>query len=175
VAERTQTGNVTTSTDGRTLNRNLRARDPCAGVSVHPSLRGQRPASLKAWLSSYEFRAYKKGDGRIVLHLRTTVMIPTEASFSTEAYLQGISGLLVLPSGRSFELDDVRYSDRCAIPHDGETLPVDLWVSVLTDLTECVPCTAHLDLRLCFSFFGSPMEARAKHDVTVRRIRRRGE
>ena len=158
-----------------TPNRRVRAEDPCADVAGHPSVRGQKPARLRAWLSNYEFRAYRKGNGRIVLHLRTMLMIRTRTSFSSFAYLKGIRGVLALPSGEKVELDEIGFSEQCSVPYDGETLAVDLWLSVLTDFTECRPCIGHLDLRCCFNFHGALMEARVKHDVAVRRIRRRGE
>ena len=161
------------SARGVVPNRSLRADNPCPDADVHPSMRGESPTPLCASLSSYEFRAYKKGNGRIALHMRTTLMIQTTASFGA-GYLKGATGLLVLPPTRPFDLE-LEITDSCDIPYDGETQALDLWATVLTDLRECTCCIGHMDLRVCFIAAGAPFEARVTNDVTVRRIRRRNE
>jgi hypothetical protein len=152
----------------------FRAEVPCGDDAMHPSIRGDPVPTLRAQLSSYEFRAYKKATGFITLRLRTVLLIQTATSFST-SYLHRMTGALALPPKQVCEIDEMAVGAWTSIPYDGRTLSLDVWLGVHTELRECPSCIGRLDLRVCFSIHGAPFEARVRRDVVVRRIRRKGE
>jgi hypothetical protein len=162
---------VTCCAKTRTGGSQVAAPDPCPTDVFHPSMRGAKSARMGASLSSCEFRAYRKATGFYVLYLRSILLLSTNVSFSTFAYLKNVTGELRLPGSPPILIDGIGVSEQCAIRHDGKTLPVDLFVSVQTRMRDLSACLAHLDLRFCFSFHGAVFESRIRKQATIRAIR----
>jgi hypothetical protein len=142
-------------------------------AGIHPSLRGSPIPELQVQLSTYEFRAYRKGSGWVWLHLRSTLLIEIEVSFSIEAYLTDISGHLVLPSGDLLDFERIAVAEGCDIRHNGRIQAVDLWVSVPTRLKDVKPCVCMMHLQLDVSFHGASFRGLVDREATVRRLYRR--
>lgn len=146
-----------------------KAPDPFRIDDIHPSIRGDKRRPLASRLSNYEFRAYRRSDHTIILHLKTKVLIETQVTFG-DCYLSGMTAALRLAGGHHLVLDTLSIGADLAIPFDGQTMGVDAWLPVPTGLKEVRPGFAQLDLRIGWAIAGAPFEARVRSKVVVGRV-----
>jgi hypothetical protein len=142
-------------------------------AGIHPSIRGAPIPPLPISLSTYEFRAYRKASGYVWLHLRSTLLIQTEVSFSIEAYVTDISGHLALSPGDPLDFERISLGTACDIRYDGQIQAVDLYVTVPTVQRDVKPCVAMMQLQLDVAFIGAPFRGLLNREATVRRMYRR--
>lgn len=148
------------------------APDPFRLDDIHPSIRGESRRSIPSRLSSYEFRAYRRSDRTIILHMRAMLLIETPVTFG-DSYLSGMTAALRISSGQQFLPESLSIASDLSVPFDGETMAVDVWLPVPTGLVELRPGFASLDLRVGWALTGVPVEARVRSKVVVRRVQGR--
>ena len=64
---------------------------------------------LQLDLADTSIRAYKKRSGKISLHLRSYLLVKTNASFSLSCYMKSIDCLLILEDGTEIPFDTHRF------------------------------------------------------------------
>lgn len=125
---------------------------------------------MSSRLSSYEFRAYRKRDRTIILHLRSLLLIETRVTFG-DSYLSGMSAAVRLANGKHLVLDSLSIGCDLAVPFDGRTMAIDVRLPVPTGLMDLRPGFASLDLRVGWAIAGAPLEARVTSKVVVGTVR----
>ena len=137
---------------------------------VHPSIQEDPIAlNLPVDLTCVDFRAYKNGAGRIVLRLRSVLLITTSTGFSVGAYLHSLSGTLYLPEQGLLELDELSVTEDLAIPFDGKRMAIDLWAGAQTNLRTIRPCFGDLSLQVDFNIHGAPFRGVVQRLATIQR------
>jgi len=109
-------------------------------------------------LADTTFRAYKKKDGGISLHLRGYLLVHTNAGFRLSAYLKNIKCWIRLPGRKEQELDSVAISDDTVCKYDQHTMLHDLWVSTVIRGLAIKPCVAYFRMMYHISLTGHPTE-----------------
>jgi len=109
-------------------------------------------------LADTTFRAYKMRRGSISLHLRSYLIVHTDASFSLTAYLKDIKCWLTLPGRSEQELDSVSVSEAVVCKFDGHTMLYDMRASTVVRGVPVKPCVADFRMMYHLSFTGHPTE-----------------
>lgn len=125
---------------------------------------------LDIQLSSYEFRTYRKRDGRISLRHRSYLLVPTNGSFSLSTYLAKITAQLTLPDSTEVEIEEITFSDAVQFKYDGETMVHLFRFSHVTARTEILPGLGHLRIGYEFQFAGHPDARRHEHPAIVKAL-----
>jgi hypothetical protein len=109
-------------------------------------------------LADTTFRAYRRQDGRITLHLKTFLLIHAEIGFRLSAYLRDLRFTLTLPGLKDEVICTYEYWD-CLAFRCAETLMAhNLWVSAVVGKKEVKQCVATLRMDYHLSFTGHPAE-----------------
>ena len=104
------------------------------------------------------FRAYKKKNGNISLHLRTYLLVYTNLGFRLNAYLKDLKGWLKLPDKNEIEIDKISYSQAVVCKYSNDIMAHDFWLSTVLNENIIKPCIADLRLMFHLSFTGHPYE-----------------
>lgn len=125
---------------------------------------------LELDLSDTSIRAYKKQNGKISLHLRSFLLIKTDASFSLSQYMKNLECLLILQDGTTIAFDEIEYSVGCE--YALETMAHSFLASTITNLTNIKSGLARLRVTYHLSFTGHPYEEPNSFEKIVPLVRR---
>ena len=104
------------------------------------------------------FRAYKKKNGNISLHLRTYLLVHTNAGFRLSTYLMNLKAWLKLPQKNEIEIDDISFSEAVVCKYTNDIMVHDFWLSTVLMEQAIKPCVADLRIMLQLSFTRDPYE-----------------
>jgi hypothetical protein len=104
------------------------------------------------------FRAYKKKNGNISLHLKTYLLVYTNLGFRLSAYLKDLNGWLKLPRQNEIEIEQISYSDALVCSYTNDTMVHHFWLSTVLTEKDIKPCVADLRIMLHLSFTGHSYE-----------------
>ena len=114
--------------------------------------------SVKIDLADSTFRAYRRRDGDISLHLRGYLLVHTDAGFRLGAYLKAIKCWIKLPGRKEEEFDSVGFSECTVCKYDQSIMLHDLWISTVIRPTCIGPCVADFRMMYHISFTGHRTE-----------------
>ena len=123
-------------------------------------------------LADTSIRLYRKKNGKISLHLRSYLIVTTNAGFRLSAYLKEISCRLTLPSGEVIVFDKISYSDDLTCKYELNTMVHDFWASATTDMHPIKDSVATFRVDYRISFTGHPSEESRYFETIVPLIRR---
>jgi hypothetical protein len=126
---------------------------------------------VNLFLSNYNFRAFRKRSGLVSLHLRSHLMIETNACFSVPAYLEEIRGFLTIPAYEPMELDVISYDEAPTCKYDGSIQVHGFGISHVSPLREIRDCLGRFRLEYRFNFHGGIIEGVHEHKAVVTRGR----
>jgi hypothetical protein len=109
-------------------------------------------------LADTTFFAYRKKRGGVVLHLRSRLLIHTDASFRLSAYLKMLRCWIRLLGYLEYECDSVAYGEYPACKFDGRSMLHDFWITARLPHSLPNDCVADLRLFYHLSFTGHSSE-----------------
>jgi hypothetical protein len=123
-------------------------------------------------LADTSIRLYRRKDGRASLHLRSYLMVQTDASFRLNTYLKEISAQLRLPTGPVIQFDRVAFSDALTCKYALNTMVHDFWASAVAQLPTLTDQVGILRVDYHLSFTGHPSETPTFFELVVPLIKR---
>lgn len=123
-------------------------------------------------LADTSIRMYRRKDGKVSLHLRSYLMVQTDASFRLSTYLKDVSAQLTMPTGPVIQFDRVAFSDALKCKYSLNTMVHDFWASAVAQLPTLTDQVGLLRVDYHLSFTGHPSETPAFFELVVPLIKR---
>jgi len=109
-------------------------------------------------LADTSIRAYKKGNGKISLHLRSYLLVKTNTTFSLSHYMRSIDCQLILEDGTEIDFEDISYLVDIICKYSFNTMVHNFYASTITNLNDIEQSLALLKVKYHISFTGHPCE-----------------
>ena len=123
-------------------------------------------------LADTSIRAYKKGNGKIYLHLRSYLLVKTNVTFSLSHYMKSIDCQLILQDGTEITFEDISYSVAIVCEYSFNTMVHNFYASTVTNLNDINQSLALLKVIYHISFTGHPCEEPESFEKIVPIIKR---
>ncbi|MFZ1036549.1 MAG: hypothetical protein WAU61_11680 [Smithella sp.] len=123
-------------------------------------------------LADSSIRAYKKGNGNISLHLRSYLLVRTNATFSLSHYMKNIDCKLILLDRTEIDFDYISYSVAIICEYAFQTMAHNFQASTITNLTNIEQSLGVLKVNYHISFTGHLFEKSRSFEKIVPIIKR---
>jgi hypothetical protein len=127
---------------------------------------------LQLDLADKSIRAYKKRSGKISLHLRSYLLVKTNASFSLSYYMKSIDCLLILEDGTEIPFDNTSFSVHTICEDAFQVMAHNFQASTVTGFSDIKRCLARLRVSYHISFTGYPYEKPDHFEKVVSVVKR---